>query len=326
MYTLGVDTGGSKTRCIVVDESLSLLGIGDGGPGNYRVAGPDRARENVEEAMRDALATAEVDPTDEIIGGFGMGTLDTDEDYEIISGFLKEIDVVDEYHITNDVAVAYYSFTAGEPGVVVIAGTGAMAFGRNGAGEEARSSGWGWLFGDEGSGFDAARGGLQAAAKAYDGRGEPTGLVAAASEHFDLDSFDDVFTKVYGEIDHAKDIASFAKPVAETAADGDDVAMDIVRDAGSELATAASAVIEQLNLSPSPTVACQGSFGTAEVVSTQFESNLTDAYPETEFVDTVDNPVVGSIAYVAEERGDEVTRDELYELDAAITEMTASRD
>lgn len=319
MYLLGVDTGGSRTRCIITDESFSLVGVGEGGPGNYRVAGTEGARENVAAAIHSALGDADIDVSTRLVGGFGMGTLDTDEDRAVISEFLFEIDCVDEYHVTNDVTTAYYSFTAGGPGVVVIAGTGAMAYGRNAAGESARSSGWGWLFGDEGSGYDAARRGLQAASKAHDGRGEQTILLDAATEHFGLDSFEDVFTDVYDTIDHAKDIASFAKPVAEAAASGDSAATEIVANAGDELADAVDAVVAQLDLAPIPTVACQGGFGSSAVVSEQFRASLTERYPKAEFPDPVDNSVVGSIAYVAEQRGDPMTRDELRSLDDAIS-------
>jgi len=323
MYVVGVDTGGTRTRCLVVDESLSVLGVGEAGPGNYRVAGTDGARDNIREAIRAALDNAGVDAADRVVGGFGMGTLDTDEDREIITGFLHEIDLVDEYHVTNDVIAAYYSFTAGEPGVVVISGTGAMAYGRNAAGESARSSGWGWLFGDEGSGFDAAQRGLRAASKAHDGRGPQTALLDAAEAHFGLESFEGVFTDVYDEIDHAKDIASFAEPVADAAADGDDVAVRIVGDAGRELADAAAAVVDRLDLSPAPTVSCQGGFGTAPVVVEQFESRLTDRYPDAEFADPVEHSVVGSVAFVAEQRDRGLTRADLAALDAQLERMDA---
>lgn len=322
MYVLGVDTGGTKSRCIVVDESNALLGMGEAGPGNYRVAGADGARENVETAIREALDAGGVDTSEHLVGGFGMGTLDTDEDRQIIEGFLDEIEFVDERYVTNDVVAAYYAVTAGGPGVVVIAGTGAMAFGRDEAGERARSSGWGWLFGDEGGGYDAARRGLQAASKAHDGRGQPTKLVDAACEHFDLGSFEDVFTGVYDEIDHAKDVASFAKPVAETALEGDDVAIELVEESAAELASAAEAVVEELDLTPAPTVACLGSYGRSEAVSPRFESTVRERYPEVAFADPVDHPAVGSVAFAAERRGEEIARSDLHELDEAISAVS----
>lgn len=320
MYLLAVDTGGTKSRCVVTDESYGLLGTGEAGPGNYRVAGADGARENIESAIRDALADASVETDETLVGGFGMGSLDTDRDREVITGFLEEIAFVDEVHIENDVVVAYYAITAGDPGVVVVAGTGAMAYGRNEAGDGARSSGWGWLFGDEGSGFDAARRGLSAATKSYDGRGAETELVDAAAVHFGLEDFEeDVFAEIYDEIDHAKDIASFAEPVVNTAAGGDAVAQEIVEDAGDELASAARAVVDQLDIDTAPTIGCVGGFGTAEPVSEAFESSVGAAIPDATFAEPVDNPVVGSVALVADRRNESITRAALDRLDEEIS-------
>ena len=325
MVVLAVDTGGSKTKAVVTDESYALLGMGDGGPGNYRVAGEDGARENVESAIRQALDDAGVDPDEPLVGGFGMGSLDTEVDREIITRFLDGIAFLDEVYVENDVVVAYYALTAGEPGVVVVAGTGAMAYGRNAAGEGARSSGWGWLFGDEGSGFDAARSGLQAATKAYDGRGEDTVLVEAAADHFGLVDFEsDVFSEVYDEIGHAKDIAPFAEPVVAAAADGDAVAQRIVDDAGEELASAARAVVERLGIDAAPTVGCVGGFGTSEPVSAAFESSVAATIPGATFADPVDNPVGGSVALVAERRDESITRSDLDRLDGEISDRTRS--
>lgn len=318
MYVIGVDTGGSKSRCIVVDESYTVLGAGEAGPGNYRVAGTDGARENVETAIREALADAGVSPTETIVGGFGMGTLDTEEDRRIISEFLAEIDFVDEIHLENDVVTAYFSITAGAPGVVTIAGTGAMAFGRDADGRRGRSSGWGWLFGDEGSGYDVARRGLQAASKAYDGRGPDTELVAVAEDHFGLESFGDVFDEVYADVEHAKDIAPFAEPVTETAVNGDPVAERIIDEAADEIADAAIAVVDKLDLAPSPTVGCLGGLGSTEIVSARFEANVREAVPDATFVDPLSHPVVGTFAFVAEERGESITRADLEAMDAEI--------
>lgn len=321
MYLLGIDTGGTTSECVVVDEKRRPLGIGDAGPGNYRVAGPDGARDHIECAITEALEDAGINPTSNLVGGFGMGTLDTDHDREVITGFLDDIHCIDQYYVTNDVVAAYYAFSAGGPGVVVIAGTGSMAFGRNEAGDEARSSGWGWLFGDEGSGFDTARRGLRAASKAFDGRGAETALERAACEHFELGSFEDVFTGVLDEIEHAKEIASFAKPVAETAAAGDPVATNVVETAADELAEAAAAVIDQLGIEATPLVSLQGGFGSADVVSSHFRDSIRSRYPDTRFATAVRNPVVGSIAFASLKQGNRVTRAELASLDDSITSL-----
>lgn len=321
MYILGVDTGGTKTKSIVLNENSELLGTGLSGPGNYHVAGTETARKNVEEAIQQALSEGNIDRTETIIGGFSMGTLDTEEDHRIISDFLDEIEYVDERYIENDVITAYYAVTAGEPGITVVAGTGAMAYGVNEEGVDCRSSGWGWLIGDEGSGFYAARRGLQEATRAYDGRGESTVLVDAACEHFELAEFENIFSKVYEGLDHPKNIASFAESIVRAARNGDEVAQQVVAEAAEELANATLAVQQDLNIDPPVHVGCVGSFGTADIVSTQFKANVRTKIPDVEFLESVNHPVVGSVVIVSEVLDRTIDRETLQGLDETIERM-----
>lgn len=318
MYLVGVDTGGTKTRAIVLDQEFQLLGVGTSGPGNYHVAGVDGARNNVDAAIRQALSNAGVDTSERLVGGFGMGTLDTDEDYDVISGFLDDLAYMDDRYIENDVITAYYALTAGDPGIVVVAGTGAMAYGVADDGTDSRSSGWGWLIGDEGSGFFAARRGLQAATRSYDGRGEQTVLIDAAVEYFDLNDFENIFGAVYEVLEHPKNIAPFAEHVVKAARDGDEVAQRIVGEAGEELATAALAVQQDLNLDGPVCVGCVGGFGTADIVADQFEAHVREQFSAVEFLDPVTHPVVGTVVIVSEALGRSVNRETLDTLDEAI--------
>lgn len=318
MYIVGIDTGGTKTKCILVNSEYDLLGVGESGPGNYHVAGVNQARENIVRAIREALREGGIDETERIIGGFGMGTLDTESDYEIISGFLDEIEFIDRKFIENDVVIAHYAMTAGAPGVTVVAGTGAMAYGTNASGGNCRSSGWGWLIGDEGSGYYSAKRGIQAAAKAYDGRGPRTALLNASMDHFDVDEFEDVLPTIHNKLDHPKKIAAFAKPLTEIAEQGDSVALGIIEEAGEELASAAVAVIENLELTEPVQVGCVGGFGTSPLVTATFRSVLSDEITDIEFLEQVDHPVVGTLAFVTERLGDDVEKSTLLCLDDEI--------
>lgn len=318
MHFLGVDTGGTKTTCIVLDEELTILGIGNGGPGNYHAAGPAGARDNIDEAIRRALSAAAINEGETLAAGFGMGALDTDSDRETIESFLAELEYLDATYIENDVVVAHHALTAGEPGVTVVSGTGAMAYGMNAAGDVARSSGWDWLLGDEGSGFDTARRGLQAATRAHDERAEPSMLVDAAIDHFDLDRFDQLLPVVYTELDHPKQIAPFAERVVEAAREGDEAAVGIVDDASAELAIAAAAAAERLNLNSPVRVGYSGSFATAGGIVDRFESAVEARLPEVELLDPIDHPVVGTLCLLTDELGTRPTREELAVLDADI--------
>lgn len=322
MYIVGVDTGGTKTKCIVLNQAYDLLGTGSSGPGNYHVAGVDGAKDNVETAIQQALSNAGLDTTAELIGGFGMGTLDTAEDRSVITGFLDDIDCIDRYILENDVITAHHALTAGDPGITVVAGTGAMAYGIGTDGTDSRASGWGWLLGDEGSGFYAARRGLQEATRAYDGRGEQTALVEAACEHFELPEFEEIFQMVYQELNHPKNIAPFAEDVTEAARTGDEVAQRIIADAADELADAALAVYHDLQLDSPVPIGCVGGFGTNPVVASEFETRIKERLPAVEFLTPVDHPVVGTVMLVADALDQSIDRATLHTIDEEIDRLT----
>ncbi|HET7056428.1 MAG TPA: BadF/BadG/BcrA/BcrD ATPase family protein, partial [Thermomicrobiales bacterium] len=136
-------------------------------------------------------------------------------------------------------------------GVVLIAGTGSIALGRDANGNTARAAGWGHLMGDEGSGYDIGRRGLMAAARAADGRGPETGLLEALMRHFEVDRPLDMIAPAYRSTEKAA-IASLASIVFECAQVGDEVAAAIITAAASELAHAAIAAGSQLGLDNEP--------------------------------------------------------------------------
>ena len=86
--------------------------------------------------------------------------------------------------VRNDAFNALYSGTLGEPGIVQIAGTGAVTLGINENGEVARSGGWGYLFDDEGSGFYLGNEALKAVFRSFDNRGKKTSLTDRITEYF----------------------------------------------------------------------------------------------------------------------------------------------
>ncbi|HID90727.1 TPA: ATPase, partial [Candidatus Bathyarchaeota archaeon] len=197
VLVVGLDSGATKSVCAIADEAGRVLGVGSSGGGNYHVVGVKAARDNVLEAVEEARAQARIEETFDV-GCFGMGGLDSKHDYETISGFLRPLNLARRYVIVNDVVIAYHAVTAGErPGAVVVGGTGSIAYGMNEMGDEARSGGWGWIMGDEGSALDISRRALMAAAKAYDGRGPGTVLVELFERHFGVDRYEDVIPLIY---------------------------------------------------------------------------------------------------------------------------------
>jgi N-acetylglucosamine kinase-like BadF-type ATPase len=155
---------------------------------------------------------------------------------------LRSIEVV------TDADIALFGATAGAPGVVIIAGTGSVCCGINAQGKRVWAGGWGPLAGDEGSGSWIARRALQAMARACDGRGAETVLAEAACSYFNVATTDDLLIAIYAPGMTNDRIAGFAKHVIKTAQKGDQVAREIVAEAGRELGLAAATVIRKLRM------------------------------------------------------------------------------
>jgi N-acetylglucosamine kinase-like BadF-type ATPase len=150
--------------------------------------------------------------------------------------------------VTTDAEIALYGATNGEPGLVLIAGTGSICCGKNARGRRACAGGWGPIVGDEGSGSWIARRALQAVARASDGRARETALVEPCLEYFNVAAAEDLSTAVYAPSMTNDRIAGFAKSVIEVANDGDAPAQEIMREAAGELAATACAVIRKLRM------------------------------------------------------------------------------
>jgi N-acetylglucosamine kinase-like BadF-type ATPase len=263
---LGIDGGQSSTTALIGDENGRVLGMGRAGPCNH--AGEADGREKfvraLGECVRDACAratdalarTGEALPT-ATPGGICfesacMGLSGGPADKETLA---REIVNAKQYAFTHDASIALSGATAGEPGVVTIAGTGSIAFGKNSVGRTARAGGWGYIFGDEGSAFDLVRKALRAALRFEEGWGPPTALrdallQAAGAGNIGISggaaSVNDLLHRFYSDEFPRARIAAFAPLVDEVALSGDTVATDILNGAAQSLATIAAAVREQL--------------------------------------------------------------------------------
>jgi len=148
--------------------------------------------------------------------------------------------------VTHDALIALTGATAGKPGLIVISGTGSIAFGRNAAGKIARAGGWGYIFGDEGSGFDITRQALRAALRFEEGWGPPTALREALLQASGASDANGALHLFYTREFPRSRVATFARLVDEVAVDGDQVAIQILNNAAQQLASFTAAIRRQL--------------------------------------------------------------------------------
>lgn len=245
---LGVDGGGTKTQAVLFDEEKNVIGEAFAGASNPLRVGVENAVNNISQAINAACDQANKSRGDVVAATFGLAGVRRADLRQRICERLAELLKIKAVDVVTDAEIALFGTTLGKAGVVVIAGTGSICYGRNASGETAISGGWGPLAGDEGGGANIARRGLQAIAKASDGRGETTRLSEAGADYFRASSPENLLVAIYTpQMDNTK-IAGFARLVVETAQAGDRVAVEILREAGLELGLAVNAVVEKLEL------------------------------------------------------------------------------
>jgi glucosamine kinase len=246
-YYLGVDSGGSKTIAVIVDAQGQEQGRGLAGASNPNNIGLEPAMRNLRLAIERAIQAAgcRVPPHKAWLGISGFSR---PADYDVLYPYLH--DLADMIHMTNDGELGL-STLEGAVGVAIIAGTGSIVLGHNAQGKHVRTGGWGYLLGDEGSGYYVAQQALIAAVRAADGRGQSTILLDLILQHWDISNPTDIISQVYVD-DHKAKVAQFSPHVFQAARDGDSIAAQIVQRAAQELALAARVAASQLALSRVP--------------------------------------------------------------------------
>ena len=240
---LGADGGQTTTKIVLADESGTLLAHASGGPSNHteEPGGPERLEHVVIGTIREALATMHISNPEEhtfASACFGM-TGETD----IKTRILKRIVRTEHLSVVHDSVNALAGATAGQPGIIVIGGTGSVARGINAQGEEARVGGWTHLFGDEGSAYWIGRAAVRATLAEYDRMGPKTVLTPMLFERLAVTSPYQLTEKYYAGILTRDQLAGLSLQVDEAARQGDEVAQEILREAAQHLAKYARAVI-----------------------------------------------------------------------------------
>lgn len=245
MIFLGVDGGQSSTTALIGDENGRVLGAGRAGPCNHVAGAEGRAKfvSAIQSSLHGACAQAGLDATRVRFAGACLGLSGGTADK---AALLAEMLASDKTLVTDDAVIALAGATAGKPGIVVIAGTGSIAFGRNSLGVSARAGGWGYLFGDEGGAFWIATQALRAALRLEEGWGLPTSLRARLLDATGTRSINDLMHRCYTPEFPRPRVAEFAVLVNQAAESGDPAALKILEHAARELTLLAVAVRAQL--------------------------------------------------------------------------------
>ncbi len=225
-----------------------LLGRGEGGASNFQSVSAERAFQAIEEAVAKAFQAASIPREPVRVAWLGLAGAGRSQDQELIRRWAIDKNLAVEVEVSSDASLLLAAGTPEGWGVAVVAGTGSIAFGQAPDGRTSRSGGWGYLLGDEGSGYAIGLAALQAVVRASDGRGEETSFSQSILERLGLKLPDELIASVYQRSIDRSAIAALAPLVLNAAEAGDAVASDIAQVGAAHLAAAIAATARQLKL------------------------------------------------------------------------------
>ena len=295
---LGIDAGGTKTDC-AVSNGAELLGQATGASCKLARVGKERGRENLQAVIRQATQAAGVEASTIQHVCIGMSGASLAEAVQWAQQTIRELIPDSTIYVAGDHVIAHRAAFGTSPGVLVISGTGSIAFGRNQAGETARAGGWGPNVSDEGSAFWVGREAVTAALHAFD-FGNANGLLATIAECWKV-APEEVIRMANASEPRFPELAG---PVVNAAEQGDDTARAIMERAGQALAGLASAVIKRLWPSGGvvPVALAGGVLQGSPLVRQAFRDAMKIEQPQAAVSFAFVRPVLGALE-IAAQRG-----------------------
>lgn len=291
MSVLGINAGGTRTVCLLADETGTVLAEARGPGANLQSVGELEVEKVLHLLIDQALGT-DVPPSAICLG---MAGVDRPGDADTVRSILQRIGHRARILVVNDALIALEAGVPDQAGTVVIAGTGSIAYGRDTKGRAARAGGWGYVLGDEGSGYWLGRQALRAVVRAADGRGTHTALTSLVLGHFRVASPRDLVHAVYTGDMRPATIAALARAVGEAAVAGDDVAVHLVSVAARELAAAAVSVARRLDITAAPVLLAGGALLGLDLLAAKVTEELSRHLPEARTQRLTVNPAVGAV-------------------------------
>ena len=240
---IGIDAGGTKTVGLLADEQGRVLAEVRGGGANLQTAG-ELEVEKVLDGILEAL-----DPTRRTVAAvcLGIAGVDRPQDEQVIRGILRRLGYRETARVVNDAAIALAAGAHDRVGIVVLAGTGSIAYGADRSGRTVRSGGYGFLLADEGSAYWFGHQALRLVVRAADGRGPETLLRPLLFQALEVETVQDLVPRVYERGLPKHRIAALAGNVQRASDQGDPLAAELIERGANELALAARSVARQLD-------------------------------------------------------------------------------
>lgn len=321
-YIIGIDGGATKTAGLLTDLDGYILNSQKSGPTNYRAQDLGKAIEALTNLVKDL-----VNPEGIYLSAIkylvcGLAGVDRPSDKKRVQSalfqklkFSRSTKII----LTNDLYIALIGAVKGRFGVAINSGTGAIAMGITKKGEVARADGWGYILGDEGSGYWIGIQAIKASLRAYDGRGRRTRLSKAIKSHFGLASVEEVLDVIYdSDGGLPPKVADLTPAVFKIAKEGDPIATDILQRAGVELGQTTCAVIKRLGLGnesfPVATLGGVLQHSQSNPVMEKLTKQIKEMAPYCSFIEPAYPPEIGAIMIGLRKEYGEITETHLNHL------------
>ncbi len=315
-----MDGGGTRTRAALVDEAGRLLGYGASTASNPKAVGLDGAVRAVEEAVSHACAPLPL--RDGISAAFfaGLAGVRTAHDASAVEATLRT--PIERLGFGNlsigmggDIQNALAGALGGEPGIVLIVGTGSAAYGRNEAGEARQAGGWGWFIDDPGSGYWLGYQAMRAAARSHDGRGRVSSLEESVRAFLRIKTIHEMPNIIYNPHFSRERVAELAPILFKAAAEGDAVAISILEEGFRELALMVTTVARELRMPRARVSAVGGVADSGPLFSQRLQAAIHAISPGLDLVPARVAPVVGAVILAFQSQGRALSDEALRRLD-----------
>lgn len=297
-YVIGIDGGGTKTLGAIADDQGNIIAQYEVGSTNPHSNPMDVVRANLQELTTHLLGKAGATPEDVKAICLGMAGVDRPEEKPVVQKLVNEFLPVAKVLPVNDGIIALTGGALKPSGIIVISGTGSIAFGFNDEGERARAGGWGNVLGDEGSGYTIALRGLRTIMRAHDGRIPPTKLHDLMLGHLGLEQPDRLLAWLRDTQPNKADIAALSRLVHQAAAEGDAAAQQILESEAEELAEIVEAAARKLfgtERSDYEVIVAGGNLRKADGYFNLFTAALAKRLPGVQVLRPRKEPVEGAV-------------------------------
>ncbi len=298
-YYLGIDGGGSKTKAVLCDENLNIINSFTGKSINFNSVGFSSARNNLRE-IAEAVLDGNKKPEAVCIGCAALsGRADKNLTEKLCGGIFGTENII----LDSDLFIALMSVNTGGACAVAVCGTGSMAAGRLPDKSIINTGGYGYLLGDEGSGFAISADALRAVLRSNEKSVPETKLTQEVKKYFGTADSDKLIDFVYSNSVPVTKIAGFAPSVFKCAEDGDKTAQEIIRKNAESFSKTVSSLLSRMP-KKTPLGLWGGIMQNCDTFRNIFINEIKRDFPETDISVLKKPPEFGAVITAIKNGGD----------------------